>query len=128
MRIIIIILGYVIGIFVIGVPMARKGYRLWLENYPNGSSGGIWGFLLFPATSMDGKVGNRFHRTFIMPDDICRTDRELEYAIQYISTSAVFWAPRIVMNIFIYGIVSIFLIIEGILAVIGGIVRKTYKI
>lgn len=104
---------YVVGIFVIGVPMAKKGLEVWFKNYPQGNSGGFWGLLLFPMHASEGRVGSITYQPMTFEGFSLGPDSEA--ARKYISLSATFWGPRVVLNLLL-------LIITGGFALLGAVI------
>jgi hypothetical protein len=90
-------LAYYLGILLIGKPMARKGLDIWMNHYMKGGSGGTLGFLLFPQTSFEGRIG--------VEPTICMNTansalgmRDPQFKQAYINLSATFWLPRLIVN------------------------------
>jgi hypothetical protein len=133
----LILLIYITGAVCIGVPIARKSVQVWKKEEEGSSvspTGGFWGFVLFPMTASEGKVG--LVETFAMdiadepgpcspgPDDAWK---------RYVALSAMFWLPRIVFNLLAVSVITVFYALSaiayglfvGLPAIAGKLIRKT---
>lgn len=102
-------LVYIIGIFLLGIPMAIKSIRVWRD-----FDEGIWGFVLFPFTTIDGEVGNR--KTLLI--SITDNADQKKYR-RYIIFSAMFWPVRICWSIVLLTSTAILVSTFKVLCILG---------
>lgn len=128
---------YVLGYWLIGLPMARKGLEVWKRSYPTGSNGGFWGFILFPVMSSEGNVGSICQSTFLMSTigsfDLfsCWENERLEAEHKYITASAAFWPSRIAFNLIAMAVMTVLgllgLVLMAFIEGLPALASKAYK-
>ena len=118
----IILLGclffYVVGIFVVGIPMSKKSIKVWQKNHTSGDHR-FWEYVLFPGSASDDRIGHdsmTFIHDYDFGDENARRD--------YIGISATLWLFRLLWNVFVLAVLGILAIFSLIPKTIGKLVRN----
>jgi hypothetical protein len=102
-----ILFVYIAGIFLIGLPIAKKSLSIWIEAEDvMGNTGGFWGHILFPTTATESGFGDSDYSGLpFFIEKYFKIDGRLSYSDQdkrreYVGVVALLWPLKILWNIF----------------------------
>jgi hypothetical protein len=87
---------YVVGIFVVGLPIGKKSIKIWGRDSNYETSGGFWGYILFPISARNKWIGTRVDTPAFIAD--VNFSHKISKQI-YVGLTGVFWPFRIVFII-----------------------------
>jgi len=87
---------YIAGIFIIGIPMAKLSYKIWMKHYPDGGRDFLAGWFLFPVANALGMVGIKAAMEACPCWNMQAEINSDEFRREYIAKSASAWLLRLV--------------------------------